>query len=416
MLDWITEDLRYAARALRRAPAFTASVVVTLALGLGANAAIFSVVDAVLLKTLPVAKPRELYFLAHGTGEIPSSSSTYPLFSRYRSITDAFSGVTAYNVQEFKVATGAGLEPVAGQFVAANYHRVLGIPFILGSGFPYAGTGESLLCVISERYWLHAYARDPSVIGKTLRIQGRMVTIAGVTAAGFRGLRPGTHLDITLPLAFRELDDPGFSARHDTWTGLNIVARLRTGVSEAQALARVDNVFRNYLDGPQQAWLKREGRAADAFRGARLVPAGRGTGGLRTQYDRALRIVFAMVGLVFIVACANVAHLLLVRSSGRAKEIAIRVSLGATRVRLVRQFMTESALLAVGGGILGLLVAVWSATAIVSIFRVGQFPITLEVALDRRLLAFTAALSLLTAVGVGLLPAFHAGSAKMHKH
>jgi hypothetical protein len=129
MRDWITQDLRYAVRSLRAAPSFTAGVVVTLAFGIGANAAIFGIVDAVLLRMVPVTRPRELYFLAHGTGETPSLSSTYPLFSRYRSMTDVFSGVTAYNVQEFRVSTDAGLEPVIGQFVAGNYHQVLSWAF-----------------------------------------------------------------------------------------------------------------------------------------------------------------------------------------------------------------------------------------------------------------------------------------------
>jgi predicted permease len=402
------QDLRHAARSLRCTPGLTTAAVVTLALGIGANTAIFSVIDAVLLKTLPVASPEELYFLAHGTGDNPGLSSTYPLFERYRALEDVFSGVTAYTVQEFKVATPTGPQLAVGQYVAAKYHDVLGVRFVLGRGFSNTSdraSGDGMAAIVSEEYWTRAFGRDPGVIGKPLVVQGRSVPVVGVTAAGFHGLRPGTRFEITLPLAMLALNEPEFLGAHDTWTGLNIVARSRPGVTEAQAHARVDAALHEYLSLPEQAWVRRNGRVPDGLRLARLLPAGRGTPGLRRQYDRVLTALMGLVGLFLLIACANVANLMLVRTSARAKEVAIRSSLGATRARLVRQFLTESLLLAAAGGAAGLLLSPCVTTAIVTLFRVGYFPVVLDTEPDLRIVAFTCAVSTFTGLAFGVVAA-----------
>ena len=411
LLDELRQDLRYAVRVMARAPGFTVAAIVSLALGIGANTAIFSVMDAVLLKTVSVEDPGRLHFLAHGTGDNPGLSSTYPLFDRYRRQLDVFTGITAYNIQEFKVSSAEGAELVNGQFVAGNYHHVLGVPFILGRGFssePDLPTHTAYVAVITEGYWTRRFGRDPDVVGKKLVVQGKSVTIVGVTGGAFQGLRPGRHLEITLPLALKVLDDPEFPSRHDTWTGLNIVARLRPGVAESQALAEVDTVFRQYMSLPEQGWVKRNGRTPAGLSVGRLVPAGRGTNALRRQYDLSLRVMMAMVGVFLLIACANVANLMLARASTRVKEVAVRISVGAGRARLVRQFLTESVLLAVLGGAVGLLVSLWATTAIVSLFRAGQMPVVLEAEPNARVLAFTTAISLLTGLVCGLVPSLKA--------
>ena len=206
LLDELRQDLRYAVRVMARTPGFTVAAIVSLALGIGANTAIFSVMDAVLLKTVPVEDPDSLHFLAHGTGDNPGLSSTYPLFDRYRRQLDVFTGITAYNIQEFKVSSAEGAELVNGQFVAGNYHRVLGVPFILGRGFssePDLPTDAAYVAVITEGYWTRRFGRDPDVVGKKLIVQGKGVTVVGVTGGAFQGLRPGRHLEITLPLALK---------------------------------------------------------------------------------------------------------------------------------------------------------------------------------------------------------------------
>jgi predicted permease len=411
MLESIGHDLRYAARSLRRSPGVTFAAVVTLALGIGANTAIFSVVDEVLLKTMPVRDPQQLYFLAHGTGENPAFSSTYPLLERYRTLRDVFTGITAYMTRPFKISTPAGSELVEGQFVSGNYHDVLGVPLILGRGFtsdPDRPNDGSAVAVVSESYWSRRFARDAHIVGKTIGVDGKTFTIVGVTAAGFRGLRPGTRFDITLPISALALENTDFLTTTETWRGLNMVARLRPGLVEAQAERRVDDVFQRYMSEPEQAWNWRGGRLPDGFRVARLVPAARGTPVLRIQYDRPLRVLMGMVGVLLLIACVNVANLLLVQASARMKEVAIRMSVGAGRVRLMRQFLTESLLLSLSGGAAGLLVSLWATTAIVSLFAGGRNPIVLDLQPDGRLLAFTAFVSALTGILFGLMPSLRA--------
>jgi predicted permease len=416
MLESIVQDLRHAARSLRRTPAFTTAAVITLALGIGANTAVFSVMDAVLLRTAPVSDPHGLYFLAHGTGENPAFSSNYPLLERYRTLRDVFTGVTAYMTRPFKITTPSGSELVEGQFVSGNYHRVLGVPLILGRGF----TSESdrpgdagAVAVISESYWRRRFARDPSIVGKTVVVDGKALAIAGVTAAGFHGLKPGTQFDITLSLAALAQDDGDFLTTRETWTGLNMIGRLRPGLGEAAALGRVDALFQQFMSEPEQAWNRRGGRLPDAFRLARLVPAARGAPALRVRYDRPLRILMAMVGVLLLIACANVANLMLVRASGRMREVAIRMSVGAGRMRLIRQALTESLLVAAFGGAAGLLISMWATTVIVSLFDGGRNPIVLDVQPDGRLLGFTMVISISTGIVFGLMPAVQATRANV---
>ncbi len=411
MLESIGQDLRHAARSLRRTPGFTTAAIVTLALGIGANTAIFSVMDAVLLKTVPVGDPYQLFFLAHGTGENPALSSNYPLLDRYRTLRDVFSGITAYITRPFKVTTPAGSELVEGQFVSGNYHGVLRVPLVVGRGFTSESDRpheSSAVAVISESYWRRRFGRDPDIAGKTVVVDGKTVTIVGVTAAGFHGLKPGAQFDITLPLSALARDDADFLTTRETWTGLNMIGRLRPGLEEARAVDRVDALFQQYMTEPEQAWNLSGGRLPDAFRMARLVPAARGTPALRVQYDRPLRVLMAMVGVLLLIACANVANLMLVRASARTKEVAIRMSVGAGRLRLMRQFLTESLFLATCGGAAGLLVSMWATTMIVSLFSAGRNPIVLDVHPDAKLLAFTAVLSFLSGVLFGLIQALRA--------
>jgi predicted permease len=430
LFDELRQDLRYAARQLGKAPGFAAAVVLSLALGIGANTAIFSLMDAVLFRTLPIADPTSLYYLEHRSGPATSSSSNnpllerysavdvfntdtssssnYPLLERYRAV-DVFSGVTAYEMEMFTVATADGKERVTGQFVSGNYHEVLGVPMTVGRGFssePDRPSGQPPIAVISDEYWERKFARRRDIVGQTMTIDGRSATIVGVTAPGFHGLSSGYRIDITMPISIKALNDPGFLDARDGWTSLSLVGRLKPGVTDARALATVDAVFRRFWMEPENAWA-RDGGRADAESGL-LVPAGKGSSDLRSTYSKPLRALMGMVGIVLLISCANVANLLLARASARTKEVAVRLSIGAGRARLVRQFLTESLILAGAGGVLGLAVAVASSGAILSSFDTGQSPIQLDVALNGRVLAFTIAVSIATGVGFGLVPAFSA--------
>src|SRR5687768_11661315 len=251
--DELRQDVRYALRQLVRAPGFSVAIVLSLALGIGANTAIFSVMDAVMFRMLPVSAPQSLYYLAHRSDTDTTSSSNYPLLERYRTA-GVFSGLTAYSTATFTVRTADGQERVDGQFVSGNYHAVLGVPTIIGHGFstePDRPSGRPPTAVISYDYWDRKFARSPDVIGKTLTIGKRAVTIVGVTAPEFHGLVSGGRLDITLPIAVRALDDPDFLHARDVWTSLALVGRLAPDVTDARALATVDALFRAFWMEPE---------------------------------------------------------------------------------------------------------------------------------------------------------------------
>ncbi len=405
-IDTTTQDIRYATRLMRKTPGFTAAAIISLALGIGANTAIFTLVDAVIFRTLPFNEPQGLYFLAHGTAENPGTSSNYPLFERFAALTDVFDGVTAYNTNGLKVSTPDGLESVDSLWVSGNYHAVVGVPMALGRGFTAErdrDVGGSMIAVISDHYWARRFNRAPDVLGHTLILNGHSVEIVGVTAPEFTGLVPGTRPDITLPLSVRALDDKEFLDDKGTWTSMPILARLKPGVSEAQARAAADVALRQYMSEKENAWMMK--RSPEAFSAAHLLPAARGSNSLRQRYARPLSVLMALVGLILLIAAANVANLQLVRGEARAQELAVRICVGGGRSRLIRQFLTESLLLSVCGAVLGLVLAIWGTSAVMAFFSTLEAPVLLDVAPNARVLAFTAFITVLTGIAFGLLPA-----------
>jgi predicted permease len=406
LLDEVRQDLRYALRTLVKTPVFTGAAILSLALGIGANTAIFSLMDAVLLRTLPLHEPERLYFLAHDPGPNISTSSNYPLFERYKTVT-SFSGLTAYRPRTFKVTISDGIERVSGLFASGNYHAVVGARMLMGRGFS-ADTdwqrGVSPVAVISYDYWRNALGADSEVLGKPLIVDGRTVSIGGVTAPGFSGLNPGERADIMLPISVLALDSPGFLTDHDGWFGLFIVGRLAPNVGEQDALAAVNVIFQQFHAAAENQWARNLNR--DSYRSAALVPAAKGMWSLRRTYGKPLRISMAMVAVVLLIACANIANLLFARASARAREMAVRLSIGAGRGRLVRQLLTESLVLALCGGAAGAVLAIWGTQTILSLLTAGPTPVFIEAGINARVLGFTATVVLMTAIGFGLVPAF----------
>ena len=402
LTDEFRQDIRYAFRQLRRSPVFALAAIVSLALGIGANIAIFGLMDAVLFRMLPVEDPSSLYFLGHGSAPRVSTSSNYPLLARYQE-SGIFASVTSTTRRTLTLSTDAGPELVSGEYVSGNFHSTLGVPFTLGRGFstePDRPDGRGPVAVISDAYWMKRFARAPDVIGKTLIIGGRPLTIVGVTAPGYSGVVPGAPTDITVPLFVRAMDGAGFLEQRDRWISVRLIGRLRPDRTAAQTSAAVNDLFRRYWAEPENE------QPAGSERAGALVPAGQGALDLKTSFGTPLWLLFGMVVIVLVVACTNVANLFLARAAGRSREIAVRVSLGAGRGRLVRQMVTESALLALVGGVLGLAIAVVSMDAIVSLFAVGEAPLVIDARLSARVLTFTAAICVLCCLGVGVLPAF----------
>jgi len=404
MVADLWQDLRYGARMLRRNPGFTLTAVLSLALGIGANTAIFSLIDAVLLKMLPVERPTELYFINNVGLRGGGGAPPYPCVERFREHSPALSGIATFNFDQVKLEVDGQVEQVNGQLVSADYFSLLGVSTIIGRGFEPAdnsvqgaGGPNGAVAVIGYRYWERRFGGRPEVIGKVVRFGSVPVTIVGVTPPNFYGLSPGSDVDINLPML---LGDAGLFGR-DTWW-FNAVTRLAPGATVEQARDQLDAVFQGFMDESGSLG----GMRRDFFDHIDLKPAARGLDTLRNPYSKSLLILMGVVAAVLLIACANVANLLLARSATRRREFAVRLALGASRFRLMRQMLTESLLLVTIGGAIGLLLARWSSDVLIHFMSFRRRQLSLDVQLDTRLLLFTLGLSLLTGIIFSLIAVF----------
>lgn len=434
-LDALLQDLRFACRMLGKSPGFTAVAVLTLALGIGANTAIFSLMDAVLLRSLPVHDPQQLtvfQWTAHHSPNTkghysymscpsPNASAehgcslSYPMFQRFQSLEDEFSGVTALCGDVGLNLRGNGPASfVQGEMVSGNFFDTLGIGPALGRTLAPSDDqpGAPPVAVLSYGYWQRAFGGDPGAVGRTIWLNNSPVTIVGVAAREFPGLDPARVRPIWLPLSLSQRtgmdlfgtvsgDHPSLEAGDDIWW-VYVVARLKEGISLGQAQAAVDAIFRNDVLDKTKGLFK----TADAPRLV-LMPAPQAISGLREQFSTPLAILMTAAGMVLLVACANVAGLMLARSATRQRELVVRLALGAGRKRIARQLLTESVLLSGAGGVFGVLLAYWSVQSLVAFMsHGGLWPSHLAAHLDLRVLVFTAAASVLTGILFGLAPAF----------
>jgi predicted permease len=419
--ETLGQDVRYGLRQLCRNPGFTAVAVLSLALGIGANSAIFTMIDTVLLQSLPVQNPSQLVLLDSGiqTGTYRGdpfigrwrelSVDTYQYFVRHN---HSFQGIAAFRSGRDHLEVrwpGAKVSGQAerrdGQLVSANYFSVMRVGPALGRVF---GPGDDLpkarpVAVISYAYWERRFHRDPAAVGRTVDLNGTPFTIIGVTPPEFFGERLGEPPAFWLPLIFQPqiTQRESYLKRKDEYW-LNFVARLKPGLSRVQAQAGLNVQLRQFLTA--QAGSKPSARARRAIAQAyiQLDPGRGGISWLRQLYSEPLHILIGIVALVLLVACANVANLLLSKAAARQREIAMRVTVGASQARLIRQMLTESVLLAFLGGVAGLLLAYWGVHILATLVSRS---LVMRVATNPSVLAFTLAISLITGLVFGVIPA-----------
>jgi putative ABC transport system permease protein len=402
MMDAFWRDLRFALRGLIRSPGFTAIAVLTLALGIGANTAIFSVINAVLLRPLAYADPGQLVaiasgFSARGTSNLPVSA---PELNDYKREVDAIqdaAGAWPININ----LTGYGdPERIAAAVVSPNYFRVLGVAPAVGRDFTTEDTGGRIgyVALITYELWQRRFNGDAAAIGKTVRLDDDPITIIGIMPKGFQHAidNTGSPIELWAPIDLTS-PDPNFVNNRQARV-LSVVARLKAGRTVTDVQQALDGLRARWYDEYPDAYSRAAGWRADA------VPLAERTVG---KVRPALLILLGAVGCVLLIGCANVANLLLTRATTRGREIAIRTAMGGSRQAIVRQLLTESLVLATIGGALGLLFAVWGTSALSDLARL-YLPRARDIGIDRAVLGYTAALIVLTGVGFGLLPALQA--------
>ena len=423
-LESIGRDLRYAFRSLRRSPAFALTVILMLGLGIGANTAIFTLVDALLLRPLPVSHPEQLVMVTDPTqvnnNNVGSPVTDYVSFLLYRDVRERNTVFTDMYATGWSgpidVKIGAGTDATAEQprarFVTGNFFSVLGVPAYVGRTFTAAedvAPGQDRVAVLTYDYWQRRFSGSRTAIGSIMRVNDVALTIVGITPPGFRGDIVGQPLDFWLPMMMDPVIQPGMNLLNDRgWSWLMMMGRLKPGVTIEQARREVPvveaNAIREHVTGIELSRFEQNLKGNPVP----VEPGARGFSEQRAEYTEALWVLMAAVGLVILVVCANVSSLMLARTVARGREMTVRMTLGAGRGRLIQQMLVEGTLLAIVSSVLGLFAATWGTRVLLTTTVSGAGPIAIDTTLDARVLAFTGAITLACVLLFGLLPAFRA--------
>jgi predicted permease len=411
-LETLFQDVRYGLRMLRKSSGFTAVAVLTLALGIGANTAIFSLLDSVMLRFLPVEKPEQLVQV---TRQVPGANDrfsyifTNPLWEQIRYQPEIFSGAFAWGEAQFDLAQGGEAHYAKGLWVSGDFFRTLGIRPAAGRLFTEADDqrGCSGVAVLSYSFWQDHFGGATGTVGSTISLDNHSYPIAGVAAPGFYGIEVGTKFDVALPLCATAIFD-GARPRldHRSWWWLQIIGRVKPGSGPAQLRAHFQLISPRVFAATVPPNWDPEGQKSYQKWSLDTAPVATGTSSLREQFERPLQILMVVVGIVLLIACANIASLMLARAATRHREMAVRRAVGASRLRLLRQLLTECFLLSIAGALQGILFAHWGSILLVHFISTVQNQVYLDLSLDWRILSFTATIAILTAILFGALPAF----------